>query len=275
MVITFANARIPSLTGSGSSAAPSALEVAAEVFFHLAFGLGKESEIPAIAQRAGGRAHGEGSRVPERIEQARPAAELLDALGAPGEVVLLFQRRLLQRQPVAGLARGQRLALVERLGADLADVVDAHQRRGVRALGALQCSLRDIGRGRRPLRPMHARQRAKRNIESPYEPVYGTIEPARRARFSGKSHGSRCAIRSGASIVSPGWPSGYLPSCHLPSCRATLKRDLDQPSAPMPLRKRAKFPVFDSKAAGPLRLTNAKIAKLEADEDARRHGRAR
>ena len=54
-----------------------------------------------------------------------------------------------------------------------------------------------------------------------------------------------------------------------------LKRELNQPSEPKPLRKRAKFPIFDSKAAGSLRLTNARIAKLEADEDARRHGRAR
>lgn len=56
---------------------------------------------------------------------------------------------------------------------------------------------------------------------------------------------------------------------------AALQRELNQPSEPKPSRKRAKFPIFGSKAAGSLRLTNAKIAKLEADEDARRHGRAR
>ena len=56
---------------------------------------------------------------------------------------------------------------------------------------------------------------------------------------------------------------------------AALARELRQPSAPKPTRKRAHFPIFDSKAPGALRLSNTVIAKLEADEDARRHGRAR
>ena len=73
------------------------LEVARQVLLDLALGLGEEGEVPAVAQRAGGRADGERAGVPERIEQARPAAELADALGAPGEVVLLLARRALQR----------------------------------------------------------------------------------------------------------------------------------------------------------------------------------
>lgn len=56
---------------------------------------------------------------------------------------------------------------------------------------------------------------------------------------------------------------------------AALERELNQASGPKPKRKRARFPIFESKAPGSLHLTNARIAKLEADEDARRHGRAR
>ena len=56
---------------------------------------------------------------------------------------------------------------------------------------------------------------------------------------------------------------------------AALARELSQPSEPTPTRKRAHFPIFDSKTPGALRLSNTVIAKLEADEDARRHGRAR
>lgn len=56
---------------------------------------------------------------------------------------------------------------------------------------------------------------------------------------------------------------------------AALERELNRPSEPKPRRKRARFPIFDSKAPGSLRLTNAKIAKLEGEEDVRRHGRAR
>jgi hypothetical protein len=56
---------------------------------------------------------------------------------------------------------------------------------------------------------------------------------------------------------------------------AALARELRQPSEPKPTRKRAHFPIFDSKAPGALRLTNTEIADLEADEDARRDGHAR
>ena len=56
---------------------------------------------------------------------------------------------------------------------------------------------------------------------------------------------------------------------------AALERELNRPTEPKPVRKRARFPIFDSKAPGALRLTNAGIAKLEGDEDHRRHGRAR
>lgn len=56
---------------------------------------------------------------------------------------------------------------------------------------------------------------------------------------------------------------------------AALERELNQPPEPKPALKRAEFPIFDSNAPGSLRLTNARIAKLESEEDTRRHGRAR
>lgn len=52
-----------------------------------------------------------------------------------------------------------------------------------------------------------------------------------------------------------------------------LERELNEPE-PGPKRRRARFPIFDSKSRGALRLTNARIAALEAAEDVRRHGRA-
>ena len=56
---------------------------------------------------------------------------------------------------------------------------------------------------------------------------------------------------------------------------AALERELNRPTEPKPVRKRARFPIFDSNAPGSLRLSNAGIAKLEGDEDHRRHGRTR
>jgi hypothetical protein len=53
-----------------------------------------------------------------------------------------------------------------------------------------------------------------------------------------------------------------------------LESELSEPTE-RPKPRRARFPIFDSKAPGALRLTNARIAALEAREDVRRHGRAR
>ena len=56
---------------------------------------------------------------------------------------------------------------------------------------------------------------------------------------------------------------------------AALERELSEPASVRSnaARKRVRFPIFDSTAPGALRLTGEPIAKLEADEDARRHGR--
>ena len=131
-------------------------EVAFQMLLDLALGLGQEREAPAIAQRPGGDPHRERPAVPERVEQARPAAQFLDAIGAPREVVLLFARRLLEGVARCRIARGERLALVERLRAHLADVVDAHQRRGVRALGGVEFGFGQGFIGPRPVAARHA-----------------------------------------------------------------------------------------------------------------------
>jgi hypothetical protein len=56
---------------------------------------------------------------------------------------------------------------------------------------------------------------------------------------------------------------------------AALERELGRAPESTRARKRARFPIFDSKTPGALRLSNADIAKLESDEDRRRHGRTR
>jgi len=56
---------------------------------------------------------------------------------------------------------------------------------------------------------------------------------------------------------------------------AALERELNRPPQAPSRSKRARFPIFGSKAPGSLRLTEATIAKLEREEDLRRHGRSR
>src|SRR5882762_5655489 len=81
------------------------LEVPGQMLLHLALGLGEEREVPAVAERARKGADGERARIPQWIEQARASAELADALGAPGQMVLLFLRRLLERRACLPIAR--------------------------------------------------------------------------------------------------------------------------------------------------------------------------
>ena len=118
--------------------------------------------LAASPSAAGDQADAEGARVPERIEQARAGAEFAQALGGPGEVVgFLARRPAANWRRSAGFARRQRLRAVERLGADLADVVDAHQGAGLAPLGVARAAASvPAGDGLRPRRPRRARERA-------------------------------------------------------------------------------------------------------------------
>lgn len=53
-----------------------------------------------------------------------------------------------------------------------------------------------------------------------------------------------------------------------------LERELRDPS-PQQTKKRLSFPLIPSKRPGSLHLTNADIARMEDEEDARRHGLSR
>ena len=55
-----------------------------------------------------------------------------------------------------------------------------------------------------------------------------------------------------------------------------LERELSAPrAASAAAPRRTRFPIFKSSKPGKLKLTNADITALEAEDDRRRHGRAR
>src|SRR2546430_17283630 len=70
---------------AASVACRESVEVILEVPLDLTLGLGHEPQAGAIPQQRGGGADGEGSGVPERIEETRPRAELLQARLPPRE----------------------------------------------------------------------------------------------------------------------------------------------------------------------------------------------
>src|SRR5438477_5221388 len=104
--------------------------MAVEMALELVLGLREEAHAPAIAREPGDEAETERARVPQRIEQARARVEVFEPVAAPREVVTLLGGGALQRVPHLGIARDERLAAIERLGADLARVVHAHEARG-------------------------------------------------------------------------------------------------------------------------------------------------
>ena len=100
-----------------------------EVPLDLTLGLGHEPQTGAIAHQRGGRADGEGSGVPERIEETRPGGELLQARLAPREVIGFGARRGHQHVARRGGAGDESLTVIQRLRGQLTGVVDAHERR--------------------------------------------------------------------------------------------------------------------------------------------------
>ena len=117
-------------------------------------------------------ADGERAGEPERVEPARRRAELFEPRPAPDEVVVLFASRLLHRFPGPGIARHQRLPPVERLGGDLARVVDPHQRRRMAAFTVVEHVVRDVAGGTLGSGAgVHARGAAQRAVERDEEAV--------------------------------------------------------------------------------------------------------
>ena len=150
--------------------------MACEVLLDLALGFREERKIPAVAEQAGGGADGERARIPQGIQQARPATELADTLGAPREMVLFLARGLRERLARLRAPGDQRLSLVKRLGTDLAYMVYAHEGRGVRLWRLVERGVCNAVGGRRTLGMHDARDRAQRAVELPDQSIHaGTI----------------------------------------------------------------------------------------------------
>ncbi len=121
---------------------------------HLILGGGDEAQADAVADQPGHCADAKRQAVEQRVEHARVAAQFADALLAPGQVIDLLVGGMLHGLAYLRQLGGQRLALIERLGADLAGVVDAHQAGDMAGLVVAQrrLVLQDRRRGARRVR---------------------------------------------------------------------------------------------------------------------------
>ncbi len=99
----------------------------------------QEAQVPLVAEFASDEAERKRSRIPQRIEHAQSATQFRDAVFAPGEMVGLLARGLVER--AAQAVGSERLPLIQRLFANFAAVVDSHERGRMAALGFAQIAV--------------------------------------------------------------------------------------------------------------------------------------
>jgi hypothetical protein len=103
------------------------LEVTLQMTFDLPLRFSDEAEAGAVAHQRGEGANAEGSRIPERVQHARAAAQLLEAGLAPGQVVGFLAGGIEHELPDPGISREQGLGVVQRLRGHFPGVVHPHQ----------------------------------------------------------------------------------------------------------------------------------------------------
>ena len=141
------------------------LEMSFEMALDLALGFSQKTQIPFVAEQAGGRAQGKRARVPYWVKRAQAPAEFVDALCGPCQMIRLLGRGLFECRTRFGIARSQRLALIKRLGADLAAVVDTHQRRGQLSFPRREIDVGHIAIRMRPRAVRRCEHRAQSVVE--------------------------------------------------------------------------------------------------------------
>src|SRR5207253_255772 len=104
-----------------------------------------EAQAPAVAGEAGGQPDRERARRPERVQPAWLLAEFTQAVLAPGEVRALLGGGGEHVLAYFFRARGEGMALVQRLRGDFARMVHAHEPGGVLARGLVEFGRRHCG----------------------------------------------------------------------------------------------------------------------------------
>lgn len=102
-----------------------------QVAFDLPLGLYNKPEAGPVANGRGQHADGEGTAVPNWIQQARTRIKLLQTRCAPGQVISFLVRGFQQQTARRSSPGYERLAVVQGLGGDLSGVVDPHESSGL------------------------------------------------------------------------------------------------------------------------------------------------
>ncbi len=112
------------------------LEMPGEVLFDLPLGFGHKAKAQRIAGPRGKDANRKRTAIPQRVEQTSATTEFLDSRLSPGKVIRFLAGSAFEQTAQLRILRGECLRVVEGLRAHLADMVDAHQRGRLPALGS-------------------------------------------------------------------------------------------------------------------------------------------
>ena len=212
--------------------------MARQVLLDLSFRLDDEAQVDPIAGETRGDADHERARVPQRVEERDPVAELAEAGLRPREVLLFLARGLRELPLGVRVACDERLRGVERLRADFAGMVDRiippalRRSSGVRSASGRAAP----GTGRRS---GEARERSQRAVEADDE-----VRPARAHRTR---RACACTCLAPRANGKSRFITGLrLPCCWLDSAPAAARVALRAPEG----RKRALLRVPGADAAG-------------------------
>jgi hypothetical protein len=162
----------------------------AEMRFDLTLGLDDKAEAEPIADKARCGTDRVGACVPQRIEQARPAVELLQTFAAPREMIGFLGRGSEHARALRVVVRDRGLTEIQRLRAHFADVIDTHEPGRVTARRIVERNVVDVAGGRRPHRN---RRGFEDRAECSFDFDEGAVERRERARVHGFAFSNCCA----------------------------------------------------------------------------------
>ena len=121
--------------------------MAIEMRFDLTLSFSKKAQIPFVAKQSRGNTNRQRAQVPERIQQARATTQFGNSPLSPGQMFCFFLGSLTQCISYLRITRGQGLPLIQRLGTNLATMIDPHQANDMATLCRVECTVRNVASG--------------------------------------------------------------------------------------------------------------------------------
>jgi len=116
---------------------------------NLSLSLSKEPKTPSVSALPGHDAYRRSADIPKGIEIACSPTQLFNSLSRPSQVLHLFASSLIKSLANKRIAAHNCLPLIEPLRANLADMIDPHQRARVTPLFSRKTRFRHLIAGHR------------------------------------------------------------------------------------------------------------------------------